>query len=222
MNILLAAATEAEIAPTLAWLRSSGNEHAVRVCITGVGLLAASCRLTRIIAGAEDIDLVIGAGIAGSFNRDLQLGECVLVSNEQLADLGAEDGETFLDAFDMGLVPASDAPFSDRRLINPMETCILPTAHLKAVSGLTVLTVSGYEPTIAQRIARYGADTESMEGAALHYACLSMDKPFLHLRAISNYVTRRDRSAWKLSDSIGALNEQLLRWLPVALQAERL
>lgn len=216
MNILLAVATEAEIMPTLEWLDRFKKDNPildqVQVCITGVGLLAATYQLTRALA-EHSIGFVIGAGIAGAFSRDIHLSECVIVQSEQLADFGAEDGETFLDAFSMGLANSAEAPFTQGRLVNPMETSPFPAGHLRHVSGLTVLTVSGYEPTIAERVARYGADVESMEGAALHYACGRLGVAYIQLRAISNYVTRRDRSAWKMGEAIAALNKQLLEWL---------
>jgi hypothetical protein len=39
---------------------------------------------------------------------------------------------------------------------------------LRKVAGITVNTVSGKASTIAMRRERYGADVESMEGAALY------------------------------------------------------
>lgn len=216
MRILLAAATAGEITPTMEWLQGLDPENPVPenfdVLLTGVGLLGSSFRLTRALA-YSDYDLVIGAGIAGAFNRDLALGQCVVVSSEQLADFGAEDGPEFLDAFDMGLEAPDQPPFTGGRLLNPLEALPGVEDMLVRVSGLTVLNVSGSEPTIEERTTRYGADVESMEGAALHYVCLSLGIPFIQLRAISNYVTRRDRSAWQLKSAIDALNTTLIAWL---------
>lgn len=44
-----------------------------------------------------------------------------------------------------------------------------------------------------------------MEGAAFFYACLSAGVPCAQVRAVSNYVERRNRAAWKLGDAIAAL-----------------
>jgi len=216
MKILLAAATAGEIAQTQEWLRGINPENPVRenidICLTGVGLLASTFRLTKMLA-YSDYDLVIGAGIAGAFDRALQLGQCVVVSSEQLGDFGAEDGPAFLDAFDMGLERADEPPFTGGKLLNTMDGLPEFLTVLPQVAGLTVLKVSGSEPTIDERITRYAAAVESMEGAALHYACLSSGIPFIQLRSISNYVTRRDRSAWQLKPAIDALNGQLIGWL---------
>jgi futalosine hydrolase len=216
MKILLAAATPAEIAQTQEWLQGLDPEQPIPenidICITGVGLLTSTFRLTKALA-YSDYDLVIGAGIAGAYDRSLKLGQCVVVNSEQLADFGAEDGPAFLDAFDMGLESAEAPPFTGGKLLNPLERIPGVDDALPRVSGLTVLKVSGNEPTIEERTARYGAAVESMEGAALHYAALSLGIPFIQLRSISNYVTRRDRSAWQLKPAIDALNAQLMAWL---------
>lgn len=216
MKILLAAATTAEIAETLAWLQGIDPENPVPenvdICITGVGLLTSTFRLTKALA-YSDYDLVIGAGIAGAFDRSLHLGQCVVVTAETLADFGAEDGPAFLDAFDIGLEKADEPPFTAGKLLNSLDGLPECITSLPQVSGLTVLKVSGNEPTIEERTSRYGTAVESMEGAALHYACLSLGIPFVQLRSISNYVTRRDRSAWQLKPAIDALNGKLTEWL---------
>jgi futalosine hydrolase len=215
MRVLLVAATEAEIAPTLAALRSRVEGDgilSIGVCITGVGMLATAYELTKSLASGN-WDYVLGAGVAGAFSQTIQLGECVVVESEQIADFGAEDGENFLDIFSMGLVKANRAPFTHRLMTNPMVQPPFPIEHLQRVAGLTVSNVSGHEPTIASRIARYSAAVESMEGAAVYYVCLKEKVPFLQLRAISNYITRRDRSAWRMEEAIGSLNAQLAAWL---------
>src|SRR4051812_23534448 len=83
MNILLAAATAAEITPTVAWLQESRIATDVSVLTTGVGMMATAFTLTQALF-AKNYDLVIGAGIAGAFEPSISLGECVLVEDEQL------------------------------------------------------------------------------------------------------------------------------------------
>ncbi|MBS1616358.1 MAG: futalosine hydrolase [Bacteroidetes bacterium] len=216
MRVLLVAATEAEIAPTYQALSEyperTENRNHVRVCITGVGMMATAYELGKTLA-ANHWDYVIGAGIAGSFSRALKPGDCVIVESEQLADLGAEDGDEFLDIFSLGQLRENEAPFHQGLLRNPLQHPPFSIHHLPRVPGLTVNTVSGCEATIARRMARCAASVESMEGAALHYVCLREKVPFIQLRSISNYVTRRDRSSWRIAEAIAALNAQLASWL---------
>ncbi len=216
MRVLLAAATEAEIEPTLQALRARPDAvespFVVGCCITGVGLMATAASLTRSLATGH-WDYLISAGIGGSFSKALPLGSCVIVHSDQVADFGAEDGDDFLDVFSLGLVKANEPPYQHRLLRNPLLRPPFPIGHLQQVEGLSVTTTSGCEATIARRIARYGAAVESMEGAAVHYVCLREQVPFLQLRSISNYVTRRDRNAWRIPEAIAALNAQLIAWL---------
>jgi futalosine hydrolase len=213
MKILLVAATEAEIAPLMLHLEGKGsNTYSIDTCITGVGLMAATFALTRKLT-KESYDLVLQAGIAGAFDKKLELGSVVIVDAEHLGDLGAEDDDEFLDVFTLGFEDRDKAPYINGWLENTYSGIPFPIEHMPRAYGLTVHTVSGNEKTIAKRVKMYGADVESMEGTALHYVCLHMGIPFLQVRAISNYVTKRDRSAWKIGEAIIALNKQLIQWL---------
>ena len=145
--------------------------------------------------------------------QSISLGECVLVQDEQLGDLGAENHDEFIDVFTLGFLGADEMPFRNERLATGTEDLPFETGHLKKVTGLTVNTVSGSKRTIDARLTRYGVQIESMEGASLHYVCLQLGIPFIQLRAISNYVTPRDRAAWKIGDAVIALNAQLIDWL---------
>ncbi|MBK8310223.1 MAG: hypothetical protein IPL04_04300 [Chitinophagaceae bacterium] len=54
---------------------------------------------------------------------------------------------------------------------------------------------------------------ESMEGAALHYVCLMEKIPFIQLRAISNYITERNKKKWNMKESITNLNKEIIKLL---------
>lgn len=219
MKLLLAAATDAEIRPALDRLQPGSDPNVpyitalgeVSVCITGVGLMAATFALTRALL-QQPYDFVLQAGIAGAFDPKLPLGSLVTVNSELLGDLGAEDHDRFLDIYELGLAAPDAFPFRDRELVNPMAEIPLP-CPLPQVRSLTVHTVSGHAPTIARRAECFGAAVETMEGAALHYVCLQLGIPFLQVRAISNYVTPRNREAWEIGKAVQALNLQLVDWL---------
>ena len=53
--------------------------------------------------------------------------------------------------------------------------------------------------------------TESMEGAALHYVCISENVPFVQIRSISNYIGERNKKKWDMMDSIANLNDTLIK-----------
>jgi len=53
--------------------------------------------------------------------------------------------------------------------------------------------------------------TESMEGAALHYVCISENVPFVQIRSISNYIGERNKQKWDMMNSIVNVNEALIK-----------
>lgn len=214
MNVLLVAATRAEIEPTILWLENTQEDSffKIEVLITGVGMTATCFSLCKKLLKSK-FDFVLGAGIGGAFNENIALGECVVVAKDAFGDLGAEDYERFIDVVEMGFQSANEFPFQDGWLYNSFEEVPFNLNQFKRVSAISVNTVSGCANTIKNRIEQYAPDIESMEGAALHFVCLQLGIPFLQIRAISNYVTPRNRDAWEIGKALNALNEMLISFL---------
>lgn len=221
MNVLVTAATMAEIQPFSHYLKQHGqalSDHhftfhhcRVSILIGGIGMMHTAYSLGRYLATTRP-DIAIQAGIAGCFHRERLLGEVVLVDKEQLADLGAEDDTHFKDLFDIGLWEMNQPPFTEKWLVNTFEG-ISHLPQLPKATGITVNLVSGSKSTIQKLEEKYAPDVESMEGAAFHYACLMEKIPFLQLRSISNYVEVRDKSKWNIPLAVKQLNEALIKQL---------
>ena len=211
MELLIVAATECELLPLPDLTDQNGRKSPLRIekLITGVGTTAAAYALTKHLQ-AHKYDLVLQVGVAGSFTDKLSLGELVFVTSEQYGDLGAQDHDNYLSLFEIGLLEANTYPYTNSKLVNPM---VHHRINLPHVSGLTVNTVSGNAQTIKMRREKFGADIESMEGAALHEICLREHMPFAQVRAISNYVIPRDKSQWKMKDAIVNLNNWLRNFI---------
>lgn len=209
MNLLVVAATEAEIAQFRAFVTEKGLT--TDILVTGVGMVATAYALTRQLA-TKRYDLALQVGVAGSYDLNLAPGSMVFVTSDQYGDLGAEDHEAYLDIFEMGLAEKNKYPYTDGRLLTPRikahERIKLPEA-----AGLTINTVSGSEPTIKMRIAKFAADIETMEGAAFHEVCLRENMNFAQVRSISNYVTPRDKSQWQMGPAIANLNKWLIEFV---------
>ncbi len=202
MNLLIVAATEFEIEPFL-----KENNHA-ETLITGVGIPATVFHLTKKLSDKK-YDLVIQAGIAGTFTNDLNITEVVQVKEDTFADLGIEENGNFKTLFDMGFMNKNDFPFTNGWLINPDSS--LQKNHLPVAKGITVNKIGDdvFQNKIIKE--KFSPDVESMEGAAFHYVCLLQKINFLQLRSISNKVGERDKSKWKLKESIENLNKELLK-----------
>jgi futalosine hydrolase len=200
--ILVIAATEFEIAPFLA------EEHnPVDILVTGVGAAATLYHLQKRLHQI-DYDLVIQAGIAGSFSNAIGLGKTVLIKQDCFGDIGIEEKENFTTIFKAGFADANEFPFEEGWLINQYEH--LNTLSLPLVKAVTVNKVSDSLLQKQQLISTFDPQVESMEGAALHYVCLQEKIPFIQLRSISNEVGERDKSKWKIKEAINNLNTSLL------------
>ena len=200
MQILVITATQSEIQPFI------NADTGIDVLITGVGVPATLYHLQKRMQQI-DYNLIIQAGIAGTFNKDIQLGQVVLVNQDTFGDIGIEEKENFISIFETGFVGKNEFPFQDGWLVNADEMNKL--SDLAAVKAITVNKVSDSELQKQQFIKQFNADIESMEGAALHYVCLQENIPFMQIRSISNFVGERDKTKWKMKEAIKNLNTQL-------------
>lgn len=206
MSLLLCAATEFEVAPTLRFIEEQRLSSKISVLITGVGLPATTYKLTRQVIDHRPA-LLLQAGLAGSLSKDFPLTEVVAVEKDCFGDLGVQESGLFKTLFDMKLAVSDETPWQGEWLVNP-HASLIKNAGLATVSACSVNEIS----TSSNRIEHYqqkGAQIESMEGAALHYVALMEDIPFLQVRAISNHAGERDKSRWALQESIQRLNEEL-------------
>ena len=184
----------------------------VYVCITGIGGVQTTFHLSEAIVEFNP-HFCLQTGIAGSFDKNRELGSLVIVREEIMGDLGVDDQGRYRDMFEIELMQPNAKPFANKKLINPFQDFPL-RLNLPFVSGLSVNTVSGSLATIESRIEYYDCDIETMEGAAFHYVCLKKRIPFLQVRAISNYVEPRDRSKWEMKKAIENLNNWMIENLP--------
>ena len=177
----------------------------------------AAAQLSRKLA-LNRYQLLIQAGIAGAYDRELALGEVVQVVKDTFIDLGVEEKNAdFTSVFELDLIPKDAYPFEQGWI--PIEQGELPT-FLPKVTGGTVNRVHGTENSIAHTLKKYpGLQVESMEGAAAAYTAKLFQLPFLQVRAISNYVEPRDRAGWKVELAIENLNNTLQEMI-IALTSE--
>ena len=211
MHILICAATEREILPTVEFLKKQpkGKNHLIRIVHTGVGSVSTTYHLLKAI-NEKKPEYVIQAGICGTFNTNLEPGKVVLIFEEIMGDLGSEEQGKWQDVFDLKLVDAGAFPFNEKKLINP--NCEDWKKYgLPLVRSLTVNEITTSQQRIHLLQEKYTPVIESMEGAAMHYVCLQEKIPFMQMRAVSNFIGDRDKSNWKMENAITNLNSELTR-----------
>jgi futalosine hydrolase len=215
MTCLIASATALEIGPFLDRYRDpvgtpfAGKE--IDVLVTGIGLVACTYHLQRQIQ-IKRPDIVIQVGIAGCFDKKIQLGGVVSIAEDTIADQGVVEAGNLKTVFDMGLISSNRFPYRKGWLVNPNKE-LLKKAGLKKVRGISVNSISSSVKLIGLYNAHFQPIIESMEGAALHYVCLQENIPFLQLRGVSNYAGERNKGKWKMKESIFNLNNELIRVL---------
>lgn len=203
MKLLVVAATQAEIAPTLAHFGIASNNFIETenfdLLITGVGMVATAFSLGKQLS--NQYNLVLNVGIAGSFDRDIALGEVVNITHDTFAELGAEDHDNFITLPQLG--------FGENTFSSSAETAV----NLKKVKGITVNKVHGNAQSIEKTIQLHQPQTESMEGAAVFYACQQLNIPAMQIRSISNYVEPRNRESWQIGLAVKNLNDWLIEFI---------
>jgi futalosine hydrolase len=220
MKILIVAATGFEIRPltgkltfidqedeTLSHYRF--RETPVDIIITGVGMVSTAYHMGRQLSRAT-YDLVLNAGICGSFLPDIPIGKVVEVVEENFSELGAEDKTQFLTLFELGLMDPDEAPYSGGRLVNRTVSASRIIYALPKARGSTANTIHGTPETIREIKTRFQPDVESMEGAAFLFACLKSGLPCNQIRCISNFVEEREKSKWNVELALKNLNKVML------------
>jgi len=215
MRVFITAATIEEWMPAFLEIdtlyTSESNRLKVMFHQGGVGMLANAVSLTKLMY-EEKPDLLIQVGIAGCFDRNIALGNVVVIKEETLGNTGVEEDGKWKDIFDLKLEKPGYPPFEKKRLPNH-HLGKYNLLKLDEVAAVTVNEVSTKEDRIQQLLKKYNPVIESMEGAALHYVCREMNVPFVQMRAISNYIAERDKTKWEIKKAIDNLNKTLLKYI---------
>jgi futalosine hydrolase len=185
--ILLAYAVDREIA---FWT----PRPAVETLRIGVGPVEAACAVARALATGR-YDLVVNAGIAGAHHGAAAIGDGVVVADE-LLELAVENGEAIV---------LPDGELIVERVVSDPALCgELADRGFPVLHGNTVSLITASETTAA-RLARLGAQVESMEGFAVLRAAELAGVRAIELRGISNRVGDRRLSNWNFAAGVAGL-----------------
>jgi futalosine hydrolase len=181
--------------------------------VTGVGGAATAWSLAKWFASNPKPDLVLNAGIAGSYRGDIKNGEVVIPVSDCFADAGIETGSGFQTLFDAGIDDPDRFPFTNGKIIADNEFIDLAVQRFRKVSAITVGTATGSLPTIEKLVSKFNPDIETMEGATFFYICSGEKVPFLAIRAVSNRVEPRNRNKWDIPLAIENLSDGLKEFI---------
>ena len=208
MKILIVSATYLEIEPLLLQFqleqevnqklkRYTYKRHEIDVLIPGVGMTCTGYWMGKTL-NSKIYDVAINLGIAGSFDNALTIGQTVHITSDQISELGAEDGESFLSLIDMDLIEDEDYMLNHGLMKNTIAIQSPIIDSLEKVSAITVNTTHGDDNSIQKIKEIFNPQVESMEGAAFFYACLLEGITCVQIRTISNKVERRNKNNWDI------------------------
>ncbi len=215
MKILIVAATRFEVQPLLNQMEMCNNSETkfinciykkleVDFLIAGIGMVATAYYTGKKLPNGYD--LAVNTGICGSFDNHLEIGDVVNIMQDHFADLGAEDGNDYLTINEIGLE-------GDVEMINEIQFKNEVLDEIPQVCGITVNTAHGNEQSIKKIFEKFHPNTESMEGAAFMFACAHEGIPYAQIRAVSNYMGRRNKDSWNIPLAIENLNKKVLELL---------
>lgn len=208
MKILIVSATYLEIEPLLLQFQLEQevnqklrtytyNHHEIDVLVPGVGMTCTAYWMGKTL-NSKLYDVAINLGLAGSFDDEINIGQTVHVTSDQISELGAEDGETFLSLIDMDLINDEDYTLNHGVMENSIAIDNPVVNNLYSVKAITVNTTHGDDASIAKIIELFHPQVETMEGAAFFYACLLEGITCTQIRTISNKVERRNKENWNI------------------------
>lgn len=190
-------------------LRGLQNNSRFDVLVAGVGSAIAAANTAKALASAR-YDLVVSAGIGGGFLDKAEVGSLVVANEIVAADLGAETAEGFSSLDKLGF--GSTCVKVDADLVSKVSEALL-AANLAVNIGpiLTVSTVTGTTASAEELAVRVpGAAAEAMEGYGAAVAAHAFGVPVIEIRAISNLVGPRDRTAWRINEALQVLEKAFL------------
>jgi len=177
------------------------NSSNLAVLITGIGSAFTIYNLTEHLNNCN-YDLIINTGIAGTFNKNISIGDIVSVKSDCFADIGIDDNGKFLTLAEAKLVINElSLKFSTKNI----------GEELPKVSAITINTASGSKERINMLINKFNPDIETMEGASVAFVANKKNIPITQIRAISNYVEPRNKSNWNINLATNNLNTFLLK-----------
>jgi futalosine hydrolase len=204
VNLLICVATSFEAGILRQGIDSAAS---IRVIETGVGPVNAAHGVTVAIMEGRP-DAILSCGIAGAYpSSGLRIGDVVCAQVEVYGDLGAQSPSGFLDMKELGFPTVSEPS----PLFNELPLQLFPAD--RRARFVTVSTCTGTDAFATEIQARTRGEVENMEGAAIAHVAHLHRIPVGEVRGISNMVTNRDKSGWRLRDASEAAQQATLQWL---------
>lgn len=170
----------------------------VDVVILGVGHFQSIYHITKALSTGR-YNFVLCAGIAGAYNRAVDLGTVYVAESFQFADCTMEDkygnktsivGSQFLDG--------DVYPFHKNKIVSPVARELAEMLDLETAGINTLNRTSSQSWQVSEMQEFYPADLETMESAGIAYACAMEHVPYAEIRSVSNHTIPKKEGKWDI------------------------
>ncbi len=182
-----------------------GINEVADLLILGVGIFQSEYRLARAIMDGG-YGLVVSAGIAGAYNGSISLGDTFMVSSSAFADCATESTSGGMcPVVGSDFLGADDYPFRNGRIENPISRQLASSLGIGCAAANTVNRIRTSPAEIAEILRLHPADLETMESAALAYACAMEGIGYAEARSVSNHTVPKSQQKWAFAQATGNL-----------------
>ena len=213
---LLVFPTAFELSAVLAKIPEAKLER-THCCLCGFGSIAAAARTASLIHQCRPAVVVL-AGIAGSLNRQSDIGMSYEFSTVRSYGIGMGVGEKFQAAEEMGWKQwpgndeQNDGSFGD--VIQWNSSRLGQLKYQNEGELLSVCSASSTREEAALRKRQFPAATaEDMEGFAVAAACTMLRVPCVVIRGISNMAGDRDKKNWHIEEALRNVSNHVSQFL---------
>lgn len=186
-----------------------------KIELCGFGPILAGILASQLISKHKP-NKVLLLGVAGGLTQELRVANSIEFDEVVCYGVGAGSGENYVTTQEMGWchwrsehdrIEIKDSISMDNLRENPIE-------RGSPVQLLTCCAASACEDDVKMRLAKFpDAIAEDMEGFAVAAACLVNKTPLRIIRGISNRAGDRNKSNWRMHESMAAVEVHALEVL---------
>lgn len=192
-----------------------GISDRMDVLITGVGIFQATYNVAKALGNPQKkYQMAIGAGIAGAYDTQCVTGTAYVGGEFAFADCATENPDGSMNPLVGSQFLDGDAyPFSHGLIKSPVAGQIASALGIECARVNTVSRIITDPKHIAMVTDRFPAELETMESAAIAYACAMEHVPYAEIRCVSNHTVPKSEGKWDIAGAVGNLGTLLERLL---------
>lgn len=184
----------------------TNDNNTISLLIAGVGVPSTVLELAMDLS-KNKYDLIINAGIAGTYENKGEIGNTYFVKSDFFGDTGYyNDKNEFINVFKSDFNKKHSKIFKNGKIYFN-EDYLNFFESVKAVDAVTVNSAEQKIPDIGN------ASIETMEGAAVGLCAARFEINCIQIRTVSNIVGITPKEDWKIREAVKEYSGIISRYL---------